>query len=103
MEEFKDTCQGLVVRCDEIAEDMRQLSTDYRLAERYTKIDQEIYDMLEWYEQVRRERRYMDKKLRRLDRELKGLNNDVQNLKLLEFSRAQHEASYSHVSQNQHR
>lgn len=90
MEEFKDTCQGLIVRCDEIAEDMRQLSTDYRLAERYTKIDQEIYDMLEWYEQVRRERKYMDKKLRRLDRELKGLNNDVQNFKLTEFYRTHH-------------
>lgn len=90
MEEFKDTCQGLIVRCDEIAEDMRQLSTDYKLAERYMKIDQEIYDMLEWYERVRRERKYMDKKLRRLDRELKGLNNDVQNLKLTEFYRTHH-------------
>lgn len=102
MEEFKDNCQGLIVQCDEIAEDMRHLSTDYKLAERYTAIDQEIYDMLEWYEEVRREQKAMDKKLSRLKYELKTLNNDVQNLKLLEFSRAQHEASYSQLSRNRH-
>ena len=31
MEEFKDACQGLIVQCDEIAEDMRHLPTDYNL------------------------------------------------------------------------
>ena len=100
MEEFKDACQGLIVQCDEIVADMKQLSTDYKLAERYMDIEQEIYDMLEWYENVRRERKQMDKKLSKIDNEIRALNNDVQNLKLLEFSRAQHGASYSQLSQN---
>jgi chromosome segregation ATPase len=99
MEEFKDHCQGLIVQCDEIAEDMRHLPTDYKLAERYTDIDQEIYDMLEWYEQVRRERKHMDGKMSRLKYKLKSLNNDVQNLKLLEFSHDQHGGSYSRLPQ----
>lgn len=100
MEEFKDACQGLIVQCDEIVADMKQLSTDYKLAERYMDIEQEIYDMLEWYENVRRERKQMDKKLSKIDNEIRALNNDVQNLKLLEFSHAQHGASYSQLSQN---
>ena len=100
MEEFKDACQGLVVQCDEIVEDMKRLSTDYKLAERYMDIEQEIYDMLEWYENVRRERKHMDEKLSKIDKDIRVLNNDVQNLKLLEFSRAQHGASYSQLYQN---
>ena len=99
MEEFKDACQGLIVQCDEIAEDMRHLPTDYKLAEQYTVIDQEIYDMLEWYEQVSSERKHMDGKMSRLKYKLKSLNNDVQNLKLLEFSHDQHGGSYSRLPQ----
>ena len=102
MEEFKDKCQDLEVRSEEIAADLRDLPTDYRLAERYMEIDQGIYEMLEWYEKVKAQRAYMEKRLKRTDMELRKLNNDVQNFKLLEFSRAQHEASYSQLSRNRH-
>ena len=54
MEEFKDACWGLDVRSEEIAADLRDLPTDYKLAERYIKIDQEIYEMFEWYERVKK-------------------------------------------------
>ena len=102
MEEFKDACLGLDVRSEEIAVDLRDLPTDYKLAERYMEIDQEIYEMLEWYERVKKERLEMEERLKRTDRDLKFLNNDVQRVKLREFSRARHGGSYSQLRQNQH-
>jgi|SRR5210317_21693 len=107
--EIKDTCQGLQTCIDEMAEDLRTLPTDYKIAERYMDIDDELNEVYEWYEERRkmfiryeREREHVNKKLERLDTEIRRLNNDVQNLKLLEFSRAQHEASYSQLSRNRH-
>ena len=97
MEEFKDACWGLDVRSEEIAVDIRDLPTDYKLAERYMEIDQEIYEMLEWYERVKKERLEMEERLKRTDRDLKFLNNDVQRLKLREFSRVRHGGSYSQL------
>lgn len=90
MEEFKDRCQDLEVRAEELAADLRELPTDYKLAERYTDIDQEIYDMMKWYEQVKKERKIMEERLQYIEREMKLLNNDVQNFKLREFSRNHH-------------
>jgi hypothetical protein len=100
MEEFKDACLGLDVRSEEIAVDLRDLPTDYKLAERYMEIDQEIYEMLEWYERVKKERLEMEERLKRTDRDLKFLNNDVQRVKLREFSRVRHGGSYSQLLQN---
>jgi len=102
MEEFKDACWGLDVRSEEIAADLRDLPTDYKLAERYMEIDQEIYEMFEWYERVKKERLEMEERLKRVDRDLKFLNNDIQRVKLREFSRARHGGSYSRLYQNQH-
>ena len=94
MEEFKDRCQDLEVRGEELAADLRQLPTDYRLAERYTEIDQEVYEIMEWYKRVKREQREMEERLSRIERGMKLLNNDVQNFKLREFSRAQQQVLY---------
>lgn len=102
MEEFKDSCRDLEVRSEEVAAELRELPMDYKLAERYMEIDQEIYEMLEWYERVKKERLEMEERLKRTDRDLKFLNNDVQRLKLREFSRARHGGSYSQLLQNQH-
>ena len=90
MEEFKDRCQDLEVRAEELAADLRELPTDYKLAERYTDIDQEIYDMMKWYEQIKKERKIMEERLQYIEREMKLLNNDVQNFKLREFSKNHH-------------
>jgi chromosome segregation ATPase len=103
MEEFKDRCQELEVRSEEIAADLRDLSTDYKLAERYVEIDQEIYEMMEWYEKTKNEKKEMEEKLRRVEHEMKLFNNHVQNIKLHKFSRAQHIKSYSQLSQIPHR
>jgi len=102
MEEFKDKCQGLEVRLDEIAVDLRDLHTDYKLAERYVEIDQEVYELLEWYERVEKERKKMEERVKRIDTDIKHLNNEVQSLKLQEFSRVQHGGSYSRSHQNRH-
>lgn len=102
MEEFKDVCQDLDVRIEELAVDLRDLPTDYKLAERYMDIDQEIYEMFEWYKKTRKEKIQMEERLHRVSRNLKLLNNEVQNIKLQEFSRAQRGGSYSQLHQIQH-
>jgi hypothetical protein len=94
MEEFKDACQSLDVRIEEIAVDLRDLPIDYKLAERYTQIDQEIYEMHEWYERVKKERIQMEERLRRVSGNLQDLDNDVNRFKLREFSRARHGGSF---------
>jgi chromosome segregation ATPase len=94
MEEFKDACQSLDVRIEEIAVDLRDLPTDYKLAERYTQIDQEIYEMHKWYERAKKERIQMEERLRRVSENLQDLDNDVNRFKLREFSRARHGGSF---------
>ncbi len=100
--EFKDVCHDLDTFSQEIVADIRDLPTDYKLTERYTEIDQEVYDLYCWYDekkrlfdQYTRERKVMDDKVKRLKGDLKLLNNHVQSLKLQAFSRAQHGGSFS--------
>jgi hypothetical protein len=102
MEEFKDACQGLEVRLEEMAVDIKDLPTDYKLAERFVNIDREVYEMLEWYKKVKREKKQMEERLKQLDKNTKFLNNDIQRVKLREFSRARHGGSYSQLHQNQY-
>ena len=108
--EFKDACQDLETRIDEVAADMRKLPTDYTMIEKYSSIDKEINEVSEWYEEKRKElflfietykleRKLMNVKISRIDSNIKNLNNDVQNLKLLAFSHDQHGGSYSRLSE----
>ena len=107
--EFKDTCQELETRIDEIAVDLRDLPTDYKLAEKYADIDREICEVSEWYDTKKREiinihKRYwkernaMEVRVSKINDDLKKFNNQVQTLKLREFSHAQHGGSYSQLS-----
>ena len=48
--EFKDVCQELETRIEEIANDIQGFPTDYKLAEKYIKIDDEICEVSEWYQ-----------------------------------------------------
>ena len=111
--EFKDACQGLETRIDEVAIDMRKLPTDYNMIEKYSSIDKEITEVSEWYEMKREElnrfvkryeleRKHMNIKISRIDSDINRLNNDVQNLKLLAFSHDQHGGSYSRLSEYLH-
>ena len=107
--EFKDKCQDLESRSEQIVNELRELPVDYRLAERYTILDQEVYDLQCWYDDKKREfekyekeREVMENKVKRLTKEFKMLNNDVQNLKLREFSRDQLRDVYLPLYQTQH-
>ena len=102
MEEFKDACQDLIVRSDEIAADLQELPTYYKLAERYVKIDQEIYEMIDWYEKTRKEKKIMDERMARTETNLRHINNDIQRIRLREFSRARHGELCSRPHQNRH-
>jgi len=100
--EFKDTYQDLDLQIDEIARDIRSLHYDHTLTERYDEIDNEIYELALWYEAnkkmfeaYQREKEVMKRKIKRVSREMKQLNNHVQDLKLQKFSHDQQQGSYS--------
>jgi hypothetical protein len=106
--EFKDVCQDLEIRSGEIAVELQELPLNYKLAERYNELDQEVYDLICWYddkklyfEQYERERKVMENKVERLGKDLKFLNNDVQTIKLQEFSHAQRGGWCSQLYQSQ--
>ena len=107
--EIKDKCDGLETRLDEIAADIRDLPFDYKIVDKYTSIDDEMYQIYEWYEKEKdviqrymKEKAAIEKRIQELDKASKSLNNEVQNLKLREFSRVRHGGSYSQLPDNQH-
>jgi hypothetical protein len=107
--EIKDKCDGLETRLDEIAVDIRDLLFDYKIVETYSAIDEEIYQIYEWYESMKtlinryiQEKVAIENRLKDLDLKSKSLNNEVQNSKLQEFSRVRHGGSYSQLHCNQH-
>lgn len=106
--EIKDKCDGLEARLDEIAADIRDLPFDFKLVEQYSHIDEEMYQIYEWYESKKKliqdylsEREHYENKLKELDEYSKRLNNHVQDLKLQAFSRARRGGSYSQLPDNQ--
>jgi chromosome segregation ATPase len=101
MEEIKDSYLGMEVQLEEIAIDLQELPTDYKLAERYRQIDQEIYEISKWYEKVKKQRKIVEERIENIKWDLRTLNHEVKNLKLREFSHDQHGGSYSQLHQIQ--
>ena len=99
MEEIKDSYLGMEVQLDEIAIDLQELPTDYKLAERYKQIDQEIYEISKWYEKVKKQRKIVEERIKNTKQDLRTLNHEVKNLKLQVFSHDQHGGSYSRLPQ----
>lgn len=97
MEEFKDKYLGIEVRLEEILNDIQNLPTDYKLAEQYAEIDQEVLEIKRWYEHVKCEREIMENRIERINKDVKDLYNHVQDLRLREFSRVLHGGSYSQL------
>jgi septation ring formation regulator EzrA len=102
--EIKDKCDGLETRLDEIATDIRDLPFDYKLVEKYHNIDEDVQKLYEWYDGMKtlfkrysQEKRIVENKLEELNTKTKFLNNEVQTLKLREFSRDRHGGSYSQL------
>jgi len=102
--ELKDKCDGLETRLDEIAADIRDLPFDYKLISKYKDIDEDLQRLYEWYDKMKKvlqrysqEKVLVEEKLKELNKKTKFLNNDVQSLKLQEFSHDQHGGSYSQL------
>jgi len=90
---FRDKYQELNTKIDEIATDLCTITIEYKLAEQYTEIDQEVYELYVWYdekkkmfEQYMRERLEQEQKIEKINKKIKMLNNDVQNARLQKFS-----------------
>jgi|SRR6056300_704320 predicted nuclease with TOPRIM domain len=100
--EIKDKCDDLETRLDELAVDIRDLPFKYSLIEKYTAIDEEMYEIYKWYEEMRdvikryeQEKPVIEERLQKMLCDSKTLNNEVQNLKLQIFSHDQHEVGCS--------
>lgn len=103
MEELKDKYLDIEVRLEEIINDMQGLPTDYKLAEQYAEIDQEVLEIKHWYERVKCEKEIIENRIERINNNVKDLNNHVQDLRLREFSRVLHGGSYSQLPEFRHR
>jgi len=91
--EFKDTCQDLDAHINEITVKLQTLPIeDYKIIERYTGLDEEMNDVIEWYENKRNEiilfcnkydfeKKLMGVKLSRMEDTLQILDNDVEQIK----------------------
>jgi len=103
MEELHDACQDLDVKMEEIALDLSDFQTNYKLAERYIDIDRQIHELFDMYNHIKNYKKSMVLKLQNVTKEIRKLDNEVNSLKLQEFSHAQHGGSYSQLHQNLHR
>jgi hypothetical protein len=104
--EFKDSYQDLEARADDIAYSLRKLPIDYKLADRCAEIEFSIEDIKEWYDKRKKnfeeyelEKKFVLDRIDSIDVQLKKLHNDVETLKLREFSHDQHGGSYSRLPQ----
>jgi hypothetical protein len=104
--ELKDAYQGLEARADDIALSLRELPIDYKLADKCAEIEFAVEDIKEWYEKRKKdfeeyelEKKLVLDKIELIDTHLKKLYNDVETLKLQEFSHDQHGGSYSRLPQ----
>lgn len=92
--EIMDMYQELETKADEIAADLSTVPDQYKLADEYISIDQEIYEIQMWYEKRKkmlekymREREEQEEKIKQLTIKMKQLNNSVQNARLENISR----------------
>ena len=104
--EFKDSYQDLEAEADDIAHSLSKLPIDYKLADRCAEIEFSVEDIKEWYdkrkknfEEYESEKKFVLNMITTLDKQLRDLNNDVENFKLREFSHDQHGGSYSRLPQ----
>ena len=104
--EFKDSYQDLEAKADDIAHSLSKLPIDYKLADRCAEIEFSVEDIKEWYdkrkknfEEYESEKKFVLDKIELIDTHLKKLYNDVETLKLREFSHDQHGGSYSRLPQ----
>ena len=86
--EIKDLCDGIDTRLNEIAGDIRDIPFDYKLVDQYTHIDEDLYQIYEWYERNKtmidtymKEKLIIEEKIKEVDRSTRHLNHIIQNTK----------------------
>jgi predicted nuclease with TOPRIM domain len=102
--EIKDNCDDLETVMDEIAICIREMQFNYKLVERYTDIEEQVYEVYEWYEKNKKfledymsERDIIKERLKRIEKDVRFLNHDVQNNKLQLPLQMKHGGSFSQL------
>lgn len=106
--EIKDMCDGIETKLDEIAADIREAPFNYKLVDKYTNIDQEVYEIYEWYdrhkqllsdyENYKKEKPIIIQRIHELEKQVRFLNHDVQNNKNNMSFMTHHGGSFSQLS-----
>ena len=106
--EIKDLCNGIDTRLNEIASDIRDIPFNYKLVDQYSHIDEDLYQIYEWYEHNKimidtyiKEKVAIEEKIKEIDTATRHLNNMIQNTKSQVFSRDRHGGSYSQLPDSQ--
>ena len=86
--DIKDMCDGIDTRLNEIANDIRDIPFDYKLVDKYSHIDEDLYQIYEWYDRNKimidtyiKEKVAIEEKIKEIDRSTRHLNNMIQNTK----------------------
>jgi spore coat polysaccharide biosynthesis predicted glycosyltransferase SpsG len=86
--DIKDLCDGIDTRLNEIAGDIRDIPFDYKLVDKYSHIDEDLYQIYEWYDRNKimidtyiKEKVAIEEKIKEIDRSTRHLNNMIQNTK----------------------
>jgi hypothetical protein len=86
--DIKDLCDGIDTRLNEIAGDIRDIPFDYKLVDKYSHIDEDLYQIYEWYDRNKimidtymKEKLIIEEKIKEVDRSTRHLNHIIQNTK----------------------
>lgn len=89
--DFRNKYQKLNNRVDKLAAEMCTTTVEYTLAEKYTEIDQGIYELHVWYDEKKkmfenytREKMKQEEKMNQIIKKIESLSGDI---KSQEFSR----------------
>jgi|TARA_B000000477_G_scaffold124230_2_gene131276 hypothetical protein len=106
--EIKDACNGIEIKLDEIAVDIREVPFNYKIVDKYTNIDEEVQEIYEWYdrhkqlltdyENYKKEHSLIIQRIYDLEKRVRFLNHDVQNNKNNKVPITRHGGSFSQLS-----
>ena len=102
--EIKDLCNGIDTHLNEIANDIRDIPFNYKLVDQYSHIDEDLYQIYEWYEHNKimidtyiKEKVAVEEKIKEIDTATRHLNNMIQNTKSQPYI-TRHGGSFSQLN-----
>ena len=106
--EIKDACDGIELKLDEIATDIRGMPFNYKIVDKYATIDEEVQEIYEWYdkhkqllteyENYKNEHSLVVQRIHDLEKRVRFLNHDVQNNKNNKVPITRHGGSFSRLT-----